>query len=344
MKNVSLKDIAQKVGTSIATVSLVLNGKGKKVRISDALSRKIKTVAKQEGYQPNKMAIGLRTGKSNIIGLIVDTISGHFFAALAEVIEREVDRYGYKVIYCSCGNEVRKGKELIRLLHQHQVDGYIIIPMAGIEKEIGELEENGKPVVLLDSYFSKTKSTHVLVDNYDGISMAVTHLIDRGYQRIAFVYNNLAMIQMKERKRAFSDTIKKAGIKTSPELILKVPLTDNRQEQVLKIKTFLDEAKPEAVLFAANYLGVQGLEAIQNLQLKIPADIGVVCFDDHELFSLHQPAITVVQQPVQELAKTAVAILMAKLGQEETASKESVELPATFVERQSTTYKNRQVV
>lgn len=344
MKNVSLKDIALKVGTSIATVSLVLNGKGKKVRISDALSQKIKTVAKKEGYHPNKMAIGLRTEKSNIIGLIVDTISGHFFAALAEVIEREVDRYGYKVIYCSSGNEVRKGKELIRLLHQHQVDGYMIIPMAGMEKEIGELEEYGKPVVLIDSYFSKTKSTHVLVDNYGGISTAVTHLIQKGYQKIAFVYNNLAMIQMKERKRAFSDTLKKAGIKISPELVLKVPIKDNRQEQVHKIKTFLEAAKPEAVLFAANYLGVQGLEAIHKLQLKIPDDIGVICFDDHELFSLHQPAITVVQQPVQELAKTAVAILMAKLGHEETTSKESAELQATFIERQSTTYKNRQVV
>jgi LacI family transcriptional regulator len=88
MKNVSLKDIALKVGTSISTVSFVLNGKEKQVRISEPLAKKIREVARKEGYLPNRMAVGLKTGKSNIVGLVVDTISGRLFAALAEVIEK----------------------------------------------------------------------------------------------------------------------------------------------------------------------------------------------------------------------------------------------------------------
>src|SRR5215203_1671485 len=86
---VSLKEIAKKVGVASSTVSFVLNGKDKEMRISGDLARRIKAVAKKEGYRPNQVAISLRTGKSKIIGLVVDMISGSFFASLARIIEKE---------------------------------------------------------------------------------------------------------------------------------------------------------------------------------------------------------------------------------------------------------------
>jgi LacI family transcriptional regulator len=168
------------------------------------------------------------------------------------------------------------------------------------------------------------------------MSSAVAFLLEKRYKKIAFVCNDVSMIQMTERKRAYLEGLQKAGLKPSTELILEVPFADNREGQTKKIQTFLNARKPDAVLFAANYLGVQGLEAIRNLQLKIPADIGIICFDDDELFSMYQPAITVVQQPAQELAKTAVAILMAKLGRNDADPKESVELEAKLIVRHST--------
>ncbi|HUC79278.1 MAG TPA: LacI family DNA-binding transcriptional regulator [Flavisolibacter sp.] len=336
MRNVSLKDIAQRVGTSISTVSFVLNGKEKQVRISETLAQKIKEVANKEGYRPNRMAVGLKTGKSNIIGLVVDTISGHLFAALAEVIEKELDQHGYKVIYCSTRNDAQKGKELVQLLYQHQVDGYMIIPTPGMENEIRALEEQGKPLVLIDSYFPKLKAAHVLVDNYDGINKAVEFLLEKGYEKIAFVYNDVSMIQMKERQRAYRERMKQAGIRVSSQWLLEVPIADDRREQTLKIQTFLEKVKPDAVLFAANYLGIHGIQAIHNLNLRFPADIGVVCFDDHELFSLHQPAVTVVQQPVTKLAKTAVRILVAKLKNKPLSIPDEMEVKATLIKRHST--------
>lgn len=336
MKNVSLKDIAKQAGTSISTVSFVLNGKEKKVRISADVAKKIKAIAKKEGYHPNKMAVGLRTGKSNIIGLIVDTIYGHFFASLAEVIEKEMDRFGYKVIYCSTHNNAQKGKDLLRLLYQHQVDGYFIIPAAGMEKEIQGLEEQGKPLVLVDTYFPLIEAAHVLVDNYDGIHQAVTHLIKKGYEKIAFVYNDVTMIQMKERKRGFTETIRNAGRKAAPEIMLRIPVAWSRKEHTETIEKFLKKQQPDAVIFAANYLGLQGIEAIRNLGLQIPDDLGVVCFDDHELFQLYQPSITVIQQPVQELAKAAVAILMSKLEKETAVTNNTLEIKAKLIEREST--------
>jgi LacI family transcriptional regulator len=332
MKNISLKDIAQKAGTSISTVSFVLNGKDKKVRISTALAAKIKSIAEKEGYYPNKMAVGLRTGKSNIIGLVVDTIYGHFFASLAEVIEKEMDQHGYKVIYCSTNNNAAKGKDLVRLLYQHQVDGYFIIPTTGMEKEIQGLEDQGKPVVLIDTYFPQIKSAHVLVDNHDGISLATSHLLKAGYDKIAFVYNDVAMIQMKERRRGFTEAMQLSGKKAS---MLKIPVSKTRQEHTEAIANFLKKQQPNAVIFAANYLGLRGLEAIRTLGLDIPNDLGVVCFDDHELFQLYQPSITVVQQPVQEMAKAAVNILMSKLKTGNTIIKDTMEIKAKLIRRES---------
>ena len=128
MKRVSLKDIARIAGVSPSTVSFVLNGKAKQMRISETLATKIIEVAKKEGYHPNPVAVSLRTGKSQILGLIVETISGNFFASLSRIIEEEAARYGYKVVYTSTENNHQKGKELIGMLSQRQVDGYIITP------------------------------------------------------------------------------------------------------------------------------------------------------------------------------------------------------------------------
>src|SRR5258707_10245946 len=116
MKRVSLKDIAKLAGVSPSTVSFVLNGKAKQMRISKALAEKITEIAKKEGYHPNQVAVSLRTGKSQLLGLIVESISGNFFASLAKIIEEEAETFGYKVVYCSTENNAAKGRELIKML------------------------------------------------------------------------------------------------------------------------------------------------------------------------------------------------------------------------------------
>src|SRR5919112_3360214 len=104
MKRVSIKDIAKQVGVVPSTVSFVLNGKAKEMRISDELAEKIKAVVKEKGYQPNHTAVSLRTGRTKILGLIVEDISNVFFATLAKIIEDEVYAMGYKILYCSTEN------------------------------------------------------------------------------------------------------------------------------------------------------------------------------------------------------------------------------------------------
>ncbi len=113
-RKISIKDIAKLTGTSITTVSFVLNGKG---RISKEISQKILEIAHSEGYEPNRMAVGLRTGVSKVIGLIVETIES-FFGAMARVIEEVAEKAGYGVIYCSTNNNIQKGRDAIKMLQQ----------------------------------------------------------------------------------------------------------------------------------------------------------------------------------------------------------------------------------
>jgi LacI family transcriptional regulator len=337
MKRVSLKDIARMTGASPSTVSFVLNGKAREMRISDDLAKKIVATAKKEGYHPNQVAVRLRTGKSQMLGLIVESISGNFFAALAKVIEQEAEQYGYKVVYCATENDGKKGQELIRMLSQQQVDGYIITPALGMEEDVQELIDMKKPVVLLDSYFPNIDVPHVLVDNHGGVVKGMKHLISRGYRKIAFVTVDLQLIQMKDRLQAYTESLKAANIPVNRKYILSLGYKAKKEEAIAQIAAFLKNTPGlDALFFATNYLGLLGIESLQQLGITIPKDVAMMSFDDHDVFRLFPPGITIIEQPVEEIAKTAINLLMIQLGKNKATKKNKVQLPAKLVIRGTT--------
>src|ERR1700743_1032402 len=185
MKKVSISDIARKAGVSVSTVSFVMNDKAVKMRISREVIEKEENVAREMGYRPNQLARGLRTGKTKTIGLIVENISNAFFATLAKSIEDEAKRYDYKVVYCSTDNDEEKARDLINMLSQRQVDGYIITPTLNLGEDIRKLQAD-KPVILIDRYFPQhDEIPAVLVDNYEGVAHGMETLIAKGYKRLA---------------------------------------------------------------------------------------------------------------------------------------------------------------
>ena len=336
MKTVSIKDIAREAGVAPSTVSSVLNGKAKQARISSKVAELVKTLAKEMGYQPNHTAVSLRTGKTHILGLIVEDISNVFFARLAKSIEDEAYQAGYKIVYCSTENNGEKGCELIRMLHYRQVDGFLITPSKGMEQEISNILAFGKPVVLMDRYFPDLPVPATLVDNYSGVKQGIEHLVEKGYKRIAFVTVDLDQVQMLERTRAYQETLRLHGLPVTAEQVLQLPYTSKPEAFVESISAFL-HANPsiDAVFFATNYLGIYGLESIKKLGLFIPKDLAVVCFDDHDIFRLFTPAITIVEQPVQAIAEAAMQLLMQQFTQSLTA--ESPILKSTrLIVREST--------
>ncbi|MHA4843549.1 LacI family DNA-binding transcriptional regulator [Flavitalea antarctica] len=337
MKKTSLKDIAAAVRVSPSTVSLVLNGKGKEMRISEQLEKRIREFAEKSGYQPNKIAVSLRTGSSKILGLIVEDISNNFFAGLAKIIEVEAERLGYNVVFCSTENDGKKGKQLIKLLTQQQVDGFLITPTEEMCDDIRSLQEEKHPVVLMDRHFPEVNLPCVLADNYNGVREGMDHLISNGYSNIGFVTVDMGLVQMKQREAAFLDSIKRPGCRSATNKILRVPVNTPQPDAVYMIANFLEkDSKLDAVFFATNYLGIAGLESIRNLHINIPGELAVVCFDDHDIFRLYTPGITTVRQPTNEIGMNAVRLLVEQITQgQEPADNKVWQFPTQLMIRES---------
>jgi len=332
-KKVSIGDIAKRLNISITTVSFILNGKAEEKRISSELARKVSKLAKELGYVPNHLAKSLRTGKTNIIGLIVEDIANPFFANVARLIEENANKRGYKIFYCSSENDTEKTKQLIKVFKERQVDGYIITPSPNIEEDLKDLIKNQAKVILFDRYLPKLKSSYVVVDNFKGAYNAVRHLIDQGYKKIGFITLNSEQTQMKDRLKGYQKAIEEEGLRSYTK---KIKFHENSELMVAQIINFLNSSqKPDALFFATNYLGISGLEAIKRLQLQVPTEIGVVSFDDHDIFRLYTPSITAVAQPIEEMSKTIINLLLKHLENGRANENESLVLPTKLIIRQS---------
>ncbi|MFT4092527.1 MAG: LacI family DNA-binding transcriptional regulator [Niabella sp.] len=312
MKQLSIKDIAKLAGVVPSTVSFVINGKEKEMRISEEMAKKIRKIIRETGYVPNRSAASLRTGRTHVIGLIVEDISNTFFSLLAKAIEDIAYKVGYRVVYCSTEDDDKKGSEQIRMLHK-QVDGFIITPSSGMKEEVVKLQKAKKPVVLLDRYFDGVNIPYVMVDNKSSIKKGMELLLDKGYRNIAFVVTALDQTQMQDRLESFQLTAKKHG-RYHAKLILKLPFSIEEDAYEAGIKKFLT-AHPgiDAIFFATNYLGISGLKVLQELNWKIPERVAVLSFDDHAIFRLYNPSISAINQPITEIAKHGIQLLTEQI-------------------------------
>ena len=325
-------DIAKQLDISPTTVSFILNGKAKERRISDKVTEKVLKFVTEVGYKPNLLARSFRTGKTNIIGLMVENIANPFFANLARMIEENAYKNGYKILYCSTENDPAKAKELMQMFKDRHVDGYIITPTEGIREDIDELVNSGAPVILFDRFFEDGTNDYVILDNFNSTYKAVEHLIEQGYKDIGFVTINSLQSQMQERlygyEKAVDDHqlghyVKEVAFNLDPDNI-----TDH-------IADFLKRRKKmDAVIFATNYLGISGLKAIKKLGLQIPNDLAMVSFDDHMIFELHTPTITSIAQPIEAMSEQLINVLLDKLASRNLINHKVI-LPGTLLVRES---------
>jgi len=310
-KKLSINDIANELGVAKSTVSFILNGKAKEKRISDELTARVLKFVEEKGYRPNQLAKSLSTGKTKMICLMVEKISDYFFSHIAFHLEALAYKNGYKIIYCSTENNPEKTRQLITLLRARYVDGYIITPPTGIEKEIRALVNDNLPVVLFDRYLPDVPTDYVGLDNYRGTYDAVEYLVKAPAKKIALVTLDSEQTQMQERQAGYLAALKNHRLKP---LILKISFENDTETTVKECMQFIkDNPGLDSIIFATNYLALSGMKAINELGLSIPKDISVIAFDDHDVFKIYNPSISAISQPLDEMAKQLFKTLLDKL-------------------------------
>lgn len=315
-KTVSIKNIAEHLNISVTTVSFVLNGKAKEKHISKILTQKVLDYAQKVNYKPNQIAQSLRTGKSKILVFMVEDISNYFFAKLARIIEDIAYDKGYKVIFCSNENQDTKSLELIGLFKNRQVDGFIIVPSPGIKDMIAELIEENHPVILLDRYFLDLECNSVIIDNHEATFEATSHLIANKYKNIGFITTDSEQMQMHNRLLGYESAMIQNNLKSN---VLKIPYREANDGKANDfIKRFIAANKDlDAVFFATNYLTQAGLESFKENNPELIHNLGIVTFDDNELFKIYSPTITAVSQPLESIGNKLMELMLRLLKQKD---------------------------
>ena len=337
MKKTSINDIAQQLGVSKTLVSLVLNGKAKEHRISDDICKKVKKLAKELNYKPNQIAKGLRTGKTNTIGLIIADIANPFFGKLGREIEKQAALNGYRVMFCSSDENAENSAKQIEMLQQGQVDGFIIAPPAGSEAQILALKKSKIPLVLIDRNFPEIETNYIGIDNVQAAYEGVEYLIKKGHRRIACVTLNVHLNNMNERVKGYKQALIDKYIPLDDELIKMMPFSHEKDDLARAVKDLFSTkiSQPDAVFFATSKLGIMGIETIHSLDLKIPDDVAVVSFDDPDAYKISQPPVAAIAQPLEEMGVESVKLLLQMMKDKESADVKKMVLKAKFIARKS---------
>lgn len=333
MKRLSIRDIATKANVSITTVSFIINGKAEEKSISAPVIEKVQKIIAESGYKPNQTARSLRTGSTNILGLIVEDISNPFFAAIARLIEDKAYKKGYKIIYSSTENNIEKTKELINMLRTRDVDAYIIAPTVGIEEDIRQVQKDKKPIIFFDRSLPTLDIPYVGANHLDSSYSAAKTFIDKGKRRLAFVTIDLPVRQIEERFIGFKNALLDHGLQCDDNLVLKIPFNQPEAETISQIKNLLTTEKIDAILFATNYLALSGLMAIKELGKNIDNDFMIIAYDDRDIFKLHTPPISAIEQPLEAIAENIINLVLAALDGKGKKPNQQIILPTKLILR-----------
>jgi LacI family transcriptional regulator len=310
--SVTIQDIARKTGVSTTTVSRVLNGKAKKFRISGNTAERILGAAEKMHYRPNILARSLRLKKTKTIGLVIPDISNPFFACVTKTIQTTAYQAGYSLIVCNTDEDISTEIEQIELLRSKAVDGFIIMPVGVRYDHIRKLQDDHIHLVMLDRCFDELDTHSVVVDNHSGAFQAVTHLIQNGHREITIIQGLLNTYTNNQRVQGYRDALIRHGLPVDEKRIVG---KDFRSENGYReTKALLRQPERPSALFTTSDLITLGcLQALQEENLTVPADISLVAFDDIDFAPFLSAPLTVVSQPREIMGETAVRLLVDQL-------------------------------
>lgn len=305
----TIKDVAREARVSIATVSRVINNRD---RVKDSTRRKVEEAIKKLQFNPNHIARTMINGETKSVGLVVPHLSNEYWSQVAEVIQEELWQLGYTVMLCTTSvveNPVDREVAFLKNFIERHVDGIIFGSLSDFSsfdhpdiKAI--LAEEQMAIVAFDQRIPGV--SQVNGDHMYGAQIAVNHLIKLGHKQIAYIGGSLIN---PDREFGYRNAHVINNLTVNESLIRRGIATYDFG--YASMQELLNSGEEFTALFCGNDLIALGaLKAIESNSLKVPDDVAIVGYDDINIARMIKPALTTIRQPVKEMAKAAVALLI----------------------------------
>ncbi len=304
----TLEQIAKLAGVSRSTVSRVVNDDP---NVRDEVRQRVWRVIRETGYQPHAAARSLVTRRTQIIGVIIPEsvttlFTDPFFSLLLAGITAACNENRYHLMLSLFNSPEGSDAIYQRVLRSAYLDGVIVASATGDDPLIPRLLRDSIPFVLVGRHLDK-RVTYVDVDNVSGARMATEHLIRLGHKRIATVTGPMSMLSAQDRLTGYKQALEAHGLPVDSSLIAE---GDYREGGGIAAVRRLLPASPTAIFVASDVMAVGVLKALRQEGREVPGDIAITSFDDLPVATAVQPALTTVRQPIDDLGRTAVQLLL----------------------------------
>jgi LacI family transcriptional regulator len=328
---VTIREVAELAGVSIATVSRVLNGRGD---VSDETRDLVTRVVRENGYTANRNARGLSAGRTGLVGVLVPLVYPAYFSAIVAGAAEALSEIDLQIVLSPTGHEHDREVSVLDRLHG-VTDGALIILPEESSEELERLLDGGYRFVVLDPLMPlDERIPSVSAAHTSGADQAMRHLLELGHRRIAQITGPRGWVATEDRRRGYGAALAAAGILADPELEVEAePEIDSGRTAAAHL---LDLPEPPTAIFAFNdNIAIGTLQAARAHGLRVPEDLSVVGFDDVEHATIVTPPLTTVRQPLAEMGRTAVSLLN-RLLEKQRFETLHVELATRLVVRNST--------
>ncbi|UOZ05602.1 LacI family DNA-binding transcriptional regulator [Amycolatopsis sp. WQ 127309] len=306
---VSLQDVADAAGVSIATASRALGGKA---RVSEATMRLVRETADRLGYQVNALGKALREGSDGVVGIVVPMVSNPFYASLVHEFEDQLSKVNLKLLIADSHGELDREIDRLEALASRRVRGIFVVP-AYFDRSRPTIAKiaHQLPLVQVDRRVEDDDSlAFVGVDNADGIGQVLRHVAGQGAETVVFVGADDRTSVGRERREAFTAGVKEAG------LVAQRPIIDRYLFEfgLSAANQLMRRSKlPDAVIAGDDLIATGLLAGFVRRELSVPGDVLITGFDGTVLADICNPTLTTVQQPMVKIAEVAVAQLMQQI-------------------------------
>jgi len=325
-----LRDVAQAARVSTATVSRYLNGS---LVLSPPTAERIERAILALSYRPNPHARRLSLGRAETIGLVIPEIANPFFARMADAIEQAAEAEGLGVLLCATRNRPAQELAYLGYMRRTQVDGVLFATNHPDSGDLARAINSEDCIVLLDEDVAGTSAPKVFADNAHGGFLAGRHLIAAGHRRLGFIGGPAGMSSTIERLAGLREAVRQAG----PACQIVAELFGDYAHSAGRSAAHALMVQPEppsGVFVASDEQALGVLDTMAELSLTVPEHLSLIAFDDVGPLHLLRPPLTAIRQPVADLGREGVRLLLARLRGEPLPAA-PVRLPVQLVERRS---------